>query len=247
MASVSCGLDFRTGQELVELADHVGACPADVQVTQKCGPLRVTLRDGVGDGSVLIPERRTVCGHAMHRTHHPTQVDPVQVGALGDEWVARRGIDGVVKGDVRIDDGFQVRALRRLAAPLNQRRVNDFLFGGGKTRSQRIKRSAHLVNAGHPCGVQLGHLHAPSRRIFDEPVFLEQPQRLKHWRTGHAELFRDFFLGDALPRRKRAICDGVEQDPVHGVNEVQLCWKVLRIEAHGQILVWIQTSKCGAP
>ena len=195
-------LRMLSSEKLSQLRDHIGLGAADVEVAQQRGALSISLGNGISDGLMLIPDGGAVLGRAMHCAHYATQMHPVPTGTLGDEWVARRVVDGAVEGKVGIDDGLQVRALRSDAALRDERWVDGTASLGCQASSQGIQSAPDFVHPANPIRVQMGDLNASAGRVFDEPVLFQKSQRRQDRRARHMKLFGDFLLGDAFPGRQ---------------------------------------------
>ena len=105
---------------------------------------------------------------------------PVQLGALGNQWVARGGINGVVKRCVGSHHGLDILAAGGQATLVNQLGVHHRVGLGGETGRQGIERASYLVNLTEPNAIERRHQQAASRSVQHKAVFFQQPQRQQH-------------------------------------------------------------------
>ena len=197
-----------------------GAGLRAVFIGQTRGQLGIAGRDGLGDGGMLVPQRLALRLGLQHGAHGAAQMAPVLVGTLGDQWVAGGRINGLVKGQVGVQHGLHAAPARGAPAGRDQPGVDLRAPGRRQPRGQHIERAAHLVDLGHPVGVQRRDQHAAARRVEHEAVLLEQAQRLQHGLARHSQALRDVFLRDALAGCHRAAADRVQQRAVDLFDEV---------------------------
>ena len=86
-------------------------------------------------------------------------------------------------------------AARGAPAQVDEPGVDDGAAAGGEPCGERVERAAYFVDLGDPGGVERRDDDAAPGRVDDEPVLLEQAQRLQHRLARHRQPRRDVFLG----------------------------------------------------
>ena len=92
---------------------------------------------------------------------------------------------------------------------------------GGEPCGQRVDGAAHLVELADPRRVELGDLKTPAAAFGDQPLPVQQMQRVGHRLARDAELFGQLVLPDAMPGRQRTVDDRLEDPRIDLVDQVR--------------------------
>ena len=69
-------------------------------------------------------------------------------------------------------------------------------------------------------GIEPGDFKAAAAAFGDEPLPVQQMQRMGHRLARYAELFRQLVLPDAMPGRQRTVGDRLEDPGIDLVDQV---------------------------
>ena len=91
---------------------------------------------------------------------------------------------------------------------------------GGKPRRQRVDGAADLVELADTRRIELGDLKAAAAALGHQALPVQQMQRVGNRLARYAKLLGELVLGDALPRRQRAVDDRLEDPGIDLVDQV---------------------------
>ena len=91
---------------------------------------------------------------------------------------------------------------------------------GREPRRQRVDGAAHFVELADAQGIEPRHLKTPAAAFGDQALPVQQMQRVGNRLARDPELFGEFVLPDAMPRRQRAVDDGFEDPRIDLVDQV---------------------------
>src|SRR5207302_7161261 len=110
----------------------------------------------------------------------------------------------------------------RVESRLQRRAAADLGLGprGGEPGRQRVDRATHLIELADTRRIERGDLKAAAAALGHQALPVQQMQRVGNRLARHAELLGEFVLGDALPRRQRAVDDRLEDSRIDLVDQV---------------------------
>ena len=91
---------------------------------------------------------------------------------------------------------------------------------GREPRRQRVDGAAHLVELADARRIEPGDLKAAAAAFGDQPLPVQQMQRMGDRLARYAELLGQLVLPDAMPRRQRAVDDRLEDPGIDLVDQV---------------------------
>ena len=113
-------------------------------------------------------------------------------------------------GPPRLQRGLELRASRCVGPDSS----------GGEPCCQRVDGAAHLVELADALRIEPGDFKAAAAAFGDEPLPVQQMQRMGHRLARDAELFRQLVLPDAMPGRQRTVDDRLEDPGIDLVDQV---------------------------
>ena len=179
-----------------------------------------------GDRLVFGPGAFAVIELGQHGRHRAAHVRPLRRDHLLDRGIAREAIDRAVKIDVERDQPRQRRVSVDDPSGLQRRlelRASRSIGLGPSGRElccQRVDGAAHLVELADALRVEPGDFKAAAAAFGDEPLPVQQMQRMRHRLARYAELFRQLVLPDAMPGRQRTVGDRLEDPGIDLVDQV---------------------------
>ena len=98
--------------------------------------------------------------------------------------------------------------------------ASDLGPSGGEPRGQRVDGAAHFVELADALRIEPGDFKAAAAAFGDQPLPVQQMQRVRHRLARDAELLRQLVLPDAVPRRQRAVDDRLEDPGIDLIDQV---------------------------
>ena len=153
---------------------------------------------------------------------------PLRGDDLTDRGIVGQAVDRVVEVHVQGDQPRQRRGLVD-RTPGAQRRLEVRAPGsiglapdtsGCELGGQRVDGAAHLIELADAQGIELRYLKALASAFGDQPLAVQQMQRVTDRLARDAELFRKLALADAVPRRQREVGDAIEDPGIDLIDQI---------------------------
>src|SRR5262245_27307869 len=178
---------------------------------ERFGLRRLARVDGGEDRLVLVPHRARHLRPAERNAHRARNVLQMPARGLGDQRIAGSLVEALVEVHVGFDHRADLARRRNLAAARDEAWVELLSGFGDEARGEPVEYAAHLVELLERRAVERRDHQAAAARIDQEPLVLQQSQRLVHRLAGHIEGFSQLFLGNARARRQPSFADGREE------------------------------------